>query len=333
MSRTILILLGGLAFPLIGMGLLGTLLGVRAGMEVFGDLKTGLIMAGYYAGYVAGTLIAPRIIRNVGHIRSFAAFTAVAAATSLAFGLIVDPWFWLVLRAANGLCVVGLYMVVESWLNAQSAGPARGRIFSAYMASTLVALGAGPFLLLAGDTSGQSLFAITAILICVGSVPVAVTRVNEPRIDATAPLPIAVLLRISPLGAVGAFGANDAGGLGDVSGGRSLPQARAAGAATNWKRMNAANSEAGSQRRAARFHRQERIRERSGQGSCPFAIDVLTENCLDHHSPGQSLRRQRRTRVFSSSTMNSTEAATRRMRVQTPAPMAAVPNRVWIGGR
>jgi MFS family permease len=164
-------------------------------------------MAGYYAGYVAGTLIAPRIIRNVGHIRSFAAFTAVAAATSLAFGLIVDPWFWLVLRAANGLCVVGLYMVVESWLNEQSAGPARGRIFSAYMASTLIALGAGPFLLLAGDTSGQSLFAITAILICVGVVPVAVTRVTEPRIDATAPLPIAALLRISPLGAVGVLSA------------------------------------------------------------------------------------------------------------------------------
>ncbi len=69
------------------MGLLGTLLGVRAGMEGFGDLETGLIMA----GYVAGTLIAPWLIRNVGHIRSFAAFTAVAAATSLAFGLIVEP--------------------------------------------------------------------------------------------------------------------------------------------------------------------------------------------------------------------------------------------------
>lgn len=33
------------------------------------------------------------------------------------------------------------------------------------------------------------------------------TRVTEPRIDATAPLPIAALLRISPLGAVGALSA------------------------------------------------------------------------------------------------------------------------------
>ena len=181
MTPTILVLLGGLVLALAGVGLLGTLLGVRAGMEAFGDLQTGLIMAGYYGGYVAGTLLAPRIIRNVGHIRSLAAFAALGAATSLAFGLIVDPWIWLALRLASGLCVLGLYMVVESWLNEQSAGPARARIFSIYMASTLVALGAGQFLLLAADSTGQTLFALTAIPICLGVVPIAVTRVRVRR--------------------------------------------------------------------------------------------------------------------------------------------------------
>jgi MFS family permease len=186
-------------------GLLGTLLGVRAGMEAFGALFTGLIMAGYYAGYIIGTWLAPRIIRNVGHIRSFAAYASVGSATSLAFGLVVDPWVWLVLRIANGLCVLGLYMVVESWLNEQSAGPARGSIFSAYMASTLVALGLGQFLLLLGDTAGQTLFSVAAILICIGVVPVAITRVSEPRIDAITHLPISELLRASPLGVIGAL--------------------------------------------------------------------------------------------------------------------------------
>jgi len=131
MSATILILIGGLGLVLIGIGLLSTLLGVRATLAGFNNLQIGLIMGGYYAGYVIGTLFAPRMLRNVGHIRSFAAFAALGTASTLAFGLWVNPLAWLSLRILSGACVVGLYMVVESWLNEQSTGSARGRIFAA----------------------------------------------------------------------------------------------------------------------------------------------------------------------------------------------------------
>lgn len=212
MTPTILVLLVGMGVVLVGVGLLGTLLGVRAAIASFSNVETGLIMAGYYAGYIAGTLLAPRIIGNVGHIRCFAAFAALAAATSLGFGLLVQPWSWLLLRIVIGGCVVGMYMVVESWLNEQSAGPARGRIFAAYMMSTLIALGSGQFLLLAGDSSQLTLFAIAAILFSVGVVPVAVTRVTEPRIDLSVPVRLKDLMRISPLAAVGSLCAGVANG-------------------------------------------------------------------------------------------------------------------------
>ncbi|MCW8906344.1 MAG: MFS transporter [Sedimenticola sp.] len=205
MSPTILILLSGLGVLLVGMGLLGTLLGVRATLASFSNIETGLIMAGYYAGYVVGTLLAPRLIRNVGHIRCFSAFAALGAASSLAFGLMVDPWVWLVLRIISGLCVVGLYMVVESWLNEQIAGPSRGRVFSFYMMSTLVALGAGQFLLLFGDTSELTLFALAAILISLGVVPVALARVHEPRIEKGESPHFWQLMQAAPLGTVGAL--------------------------------------------------------------------------------------------------------------------------------
>jgi MFS family permease len=207
MTPTILALLGGLGLLLMGVGLLGTLLGVRATLESFSNIETGLIMAGYYAGYIAGTLLVPGMIRNVGHIRAFATLTAVAAASCLVFGLLVHPWTWFVLRAISGMCVVGIYMVVESWLNEQSTGPARGRIFSVYMMSTLIALGAGQFLLLVGDTSSLPLFALAAILISLGVVPVAVTRVTEPRIESAVPVKLAQLMRVSPLGTIGVLSA------------------------------------------------------------------------------------------------------------------------------
>ena len=212
MTPTILILLAGLGVMLVGVGLLGTLLGVRATLESFGSLETGSIMAGYYAGYIAGTLLAPRLIRNVGHIRCFAAFAALGSATSLGFGLLVNPWAWLALRVLNGACVVGLYMVVESWINEQSTGPARGRVFAAYMTSTLIALAAGQFLLLAGDSSTLAVFALAAILISLGVVPVALTRVTEPRIEVAMPVHLGQLFRISPLGAAGALSAGAVNG-------------------------------------------------------------------------------------------------------------------------
>jgi MFS family permease len=205
MTPTILVLLSGLGVLLVGVGLLGTLLGVRATIASFTNIETGLIMAGYYAGYIAGTVLAPRLIRNVGHIRCFAAFAALAAAAGLGFGMFINPWAWLTLRVLSGACVVGVYMVVESWLNEQSAGPARGRVFAIYMMSTLIALAGGQFLLLAGDSSQLTLFALAAILISVGVVPIALTRVTEPRIDLSVPVRLAELLRISPLGSVGAL--------------------------------------------------------------------------------------------------------------------------------
>jgi MFS family permease len=205
MTRTIFILLGGLSVLLGGVSLLGTVIGLRATTAAFGNLQIGLVMAGYYAGYIIGTLLIPRLIRGVGHVRCFAAFAAVAAATGLGFGLLVDPIIWFVFRVVSGICVVGIYMVVESWLNEQSAGPSRGRIFSLYMMSTLVALGAGQFLLLAGDTSELTLFALSAILISLGVVPIAITRVTEPRIELVVPVRLSELARTSPLGIVGAF--------------------------------------------------------------------------------------------------------------------------------
>lgn len=207
MTPTILILLAGLGILLAGVGLLGTLLGVRATTAAFGNLEIGLIMAGYYIGYVIGTLTAPRLIRRVGHVRCFASFASLAAAASLGFGLWVNPLAWLLLRILSGACVVGVYTVVESWLNEQSAGPSRGRIFSLYMMSTLMALGAGQFLLLAGDSTQLTLFALVAILISLGVVPIAITRVTEPRIDEIEPLGLRHLFQASPLGLAGALAA------------------------------------------------------------------------------------------------------------------------------
>lgn len=196
-------LLLGIATILAGNGLLGTLLGVRGGMAGFSSATLGVIMAGYFGGFVLGTFTVPAIIRRVGHIRTFAALASIISVITLLHGMLIHPLPWFMLRLLSGICMVGLYIVIESWLNEQTDNEQRGHVFSAYMTTTLIGLGIGQVLLLTGDISTLHLFALSAVLLSLGLVPVALTRVAEPPIVETHRLGLRKLYEISPLGMVG----------------------------------------------------------------------------------------------------------------------------------
>ena len=87
-------LLLGMGILMLGAGLQGTLLGLRATIEGFPTPVTGLIMSCYYVGYLLGTLIAPRLLRRVGHVRVFAALAALASVASLVHASWVHPLPW-----------------------------------------------------------------------------------------------------------------------------------------------------------------------------------------------------------------------------------------------
>jgi len=193
-------LLLGIAIILAGNGLLGTLLGVRGQLDGLSPGALGLIMAGYFAGFVIGTSVVPRLIRQIGHIRVFAALASLASVATLLHGLYVQPLAWLGLRILSGICIVGLYIAIESWLNERVGNEERGHVFSAYMTTTLIGLGVGQLLLMVGDESTLELFAMASVLLSLGLVPVAMTEVHEPPIVVAGRLGLRKLYRISPLG-------------------------------------------------------------------------------------------------------------------------------------
>lgn len=198
-------LLIGIGVILAGNGLIGTLLGVRGGMEGFSSAVLGLIMAGYFGGFVAGTFIVPPMINRVGHVRSFAALASLCSITVLLHGLFPNEVVWFLARVSNGICIVGVYIVIESWLNQITSNAQRGQIFSVYMTTTLMGLGIGQMLLLAGEISTLQLFVLASALMSLGLVPVALTPVPEPPIIKTHRLGMGKLYRTSPLGVVGAL--------------------------------------------------------------------------------------------------------------------------------
>jgi MFS family permease len=196
-------LLLGMGVLLGGNALLGTLLGVRASVEGFTDATTGGVMSAYFFAFILGTFVCPSVIRRVGHIRAFAAMGAVASAVAIVHVLLVHPLVWGVLRAVNGISMVGLFMVMESWLNALAPNERRGRIFATYTTVNLTAMAAGQLLLATSDVSGFTLFGLVAILYSLALVPVALTNVREPTPVDVPHLHLRGLYSVSPLGFIG----------------------------------------------------------------------------------------------------------------------------------
>lgn len=198
-------LLLGITILLTGIGLLGSVLGVRATLAHFPGWELGLVMSGYFAGFVAGSYLCPILIRRVGPIRTFAALAAIAAAAALAHALAVNPWSWLALRLVTGTAMVGLYIVTESWLNASLPRSHRVQVFGFYVMLTLVAMAAGQLLFLVVPAHGDTLFLVAGMLIACGLVPVTATRLDQPAAVNAPQLPPLRLARRAPFALVATF--------------------------------------------------------------------------------------------------------------------------------
>jgi MFS family permease len=204
---TIASLLLSVAILLAGNGLQSTLLAVRANFEGFSLTQIGLLMSGYNAGLIAGCYLTPHLVRRVGHVRVFAALASLASAIAIAHLLAKAPMIWIVFRVLSGLCLAGLTMVIESWINEKANNANRGKILSVYRIVDFSALTIGQLLLTMADPHGFALFCLVSILVSLSLVPVALTTSVAPQpihsthlrlreINTTAPLAVATCLAV-----------------------------------------------------------------------------------------------------------------------------------------
>ena len=196
----------GMSFIMLGNGLQSSLLGIRAVQEGFSTTATGIVMAGYFGGFLFGSLLTPRLVKNVGHVRVFAALASIASTAILLHLMFVNPIVWGVLRLLTGFCYAGLYVVAESWINERANNETRGQIFAVYMIIVLGGMSAGQFLLNLGDPGGFELFIISSVLISLALVPILLSAGQAPPFAETAKVGFAELYRLSPLGVCASIG-------------------------------------------------------------------------------------------------------------------------------
>lgn len=179
-------LLAGTAFLVLGNGLQGTLIGVRAGIEGMDEVTIGVVMSAYFVGFVAGSMYVPKLVHGVGHIRTFAALASIDSAVALAFAIFVSPAAWIALRAVHGACYAGLIIVVESWLNAAAERHDRGRLLAVYSIVLYAAWAGGQPLIDVAPATGFLLFCLVSICMSLALVPITLTRADVPGVvDAT----------------------------------------------------------------------------------------------------------------------------------------------------
>lgn len=196
-------LLVGVGLLMAGNGLTGTLLGVRAGIEGFGPTVTGVVLAGYYVGFLGGSLAVPGVISRVGHVRAFAGLASLASAVVLIHVIQREPVSWFALRAVSGLCISGLYVVIETWLNGAATNRIRGGLLATYMVVVTGGVLAGQALFAVANPRGFAVFVLASVLVSLAVVPVSLATVRAPDVPTPDPLSLRSLIDVAPLAAVG----------------------------------------------------------------------------------------------------------------------------------
>lgn len=193
-------LLAAVLLVMLGNGLLSTLVGVRAEVENFPTLATGLVMSAYFAGFLFGAWVVPKLVVSVGHIRVYAALASLASTAALVYVLWIDPWSWAMIRLVTGFCLSGLFIVPESWLNESASNKNRGRLLSVYMVAVMGGIAAGQLLLTVADPNTFVLFIVSSVLVSLAIVPVTLSASPTPDFRVPSSLPIRQVWERAPLG-------------------------------------------------------------------------------------------------------------------------------------
>ena len=163
------------------------------------------MMSGYFVGYFTGANIVPKLVGKVGHIRVFAAFASMASLSILMHAVFVNPIVWTFGRFLTGFSIIGVFIVVESWLNDRANNRTRGQVLSTYMFITMIGLALGTLLLNFSSPEKYEPFILISLLLSVALIPILLTKRKPPKFKKIGSIRIKDLYKISPLGSVSMF--------------------------------------------------------------------------------------------------------------------------------
>lgn len=167
------------------------------------EIALGVIHSAFYGGMLFGALRSEEIINRVGYIRAFASFSSLLTFTIIFQALYQSPNFWIFLRFFAGFSTAAIYVIIESWLLAQSTKSNKGKILSIYMLCLYSAQTIGQFGLDIIDVSTMQPFLLAALIASISMVPASLTHMKAPEIQKLPKIAASKYFTASPLGFIG----------------------------------------------------------------------------------------------------------------------------------
>lgn len=145
----------------------------------------GLIPTVYGLGFVAGCFWARKLMKTVGHIRSFSAAGASLASLTLLMYLIPNTIALIILRGLMGITIAIIMTCVDSWVGHVTPTPFRGRVMGFYSMITKLAYVGAPALLSYSLLISENAVIYAVLLFIVSLIPVCLTKLPQPPIGPT----------------------------------------------------------------------------------------------------------------------------------------------------
>ncbi len=189
-----------LVIIMLGNGFFVTFVSLRLHEAKVSSFMIGLISSAYFAGLLIGSVRAEKLILRIGFIRTFATFASFFTTLVMINGLMLNPYLWLALRFLQGICIAGLFVVIESWLLMFSNRETRGKVLSIYMSALYTAQAAAQFFLGIFPMDSIFPFACVVILSSLSIIPVSMMRASYPTMSEPAYISAKKLFSVSPFG-------------------------------------------------------------------------------------------------------------------------------------
>lgn len=188
---------------LAGNGLMTTLVPIRAELEGFGEQQIGAMGSAYFFGMLAGAILTPPLVRNLGAIITFGLSSLCGAGCILALAAFPQADLWILIRGLNGFFLAGIYAVVEAWLQGKSDNSTRGRIIGIYSIVQYAGWSFGGQFMRLAEPTAFTLFGISAAVIVIFLIPLLIVEDERPTDGAPrSRMELNWLLLTSPVGFV-----------------------------------------------------------------------------------------------------------------------------------
>ena len=177
----------------VSIGFLTTFVTFLMNIKGMNPILIGSMSTINYIGVMIGAFKSEKFILRVGHIRAFCAFGSILSIITLLHGVIENMYVWFVLRFIIGICLSGLYVVIESWLLSVSSIKNRGRVLAFYMITLYGAQAIGQLFMQADLSIPVTLFLLAGICCILSIFPLSVTHIPSPKIEEAVPLDFKML--------------------------------------------------------------------------------------------------------------------------------------------